>query len=92
MNIVVVHDVGVDVYRTWRDVEKNHSLKKDDFTKVGSDYICTLTGESYEVSKDVKLLERVASERVFAKQNIGFTDWCAIGAFIMSVLIYFRLG
>ncbi|MBY6272394.1 MAG: hypothetical protein CW346_09315 [Bacillaceae bacterium] len=93
MNIVVIHDVGVDVYRTWREVEKNHgSLKKEDFTKVGTDYVCNLTGESYEITKDVKLLERVASERVFAKQSMGFTDWCSIGAFVMAVLIYFQLG
>jgi hypothetical protein len=92
MNIVVVHDQGVDVYRTWREVEKYHALRKDDFTKVGTDYICSLTGESYEISKDVKLLERVASERVFAKQGMSFNDWCVIGGFIMSILIYFQLS
>jgi hypothetical protein len=92
LNIVVVHDVGVDVYRTWREVEKNHALKKDDFTKVGTDYIVYLTNESYEVSKDVKLLERVASERVFAKQSMSFTDWATIGSFVLILLTYFKLG
>lgn len=87
-----MHDQGVDVYHTWRDVGKNHALQKEDFTKVGTDYICTLTGESYEISKDVKLLERVAAESVFSRRSLSLSDWCSIGAFVLAFLLYFRLG
>jgi hypothetical protein len=92
VNIVVVHDVGVDVYKSWGEMKKNHSLKKEDFTKVGSDYIVYLTNESYEVSKDVKLLERVAAESVFSRQSLSLSDWCSIGAFVLAFLIYFQIS
>lgn len=93
MNIVVIHDIGVDVYKTWREMQKSHgSLKKEDFTKVGADYVCNLTGESYEVTKDVKLLERVAAESVFSRQSFSLSDWCSIGAFVLAFLIYFQIS
>jgi hypothetical protein len=92
MNIVVIHDTGVDVYKSWREVEKWHSFKKEDFTKVGTDYVLNVNGESYEISKDIKLLERVASERVFAKQSMSLTDWAAIGSFFLILMTYFKLG
>lgn len=92
MNIVVIHDLGVDVYKSWRDVQKNTSFKKEDFTKVGTDYVLKVDNESYEIAKDIKLLERVASERVFAKQSLSFTDWATIGSFVLILLTYFKLG
>jgi hypothetical protein len=73
MNIVViVEDTMVEVYKKWSDVQKAHTLKKDDFVKHGNDYIVHFDKESYSVSRDIKLLEAVASERVFGKPKI---DW-----------------
>lgn len=74
MNIVVVvEDVAVKVYKKWSDVKKNHGdLSKDDFVKVGEDYLLVMDKESYRISRDITLLESVASERVFGKKSI---DW-----------------
>jgi hypothetical protein len=91
MNIVVVTDTGVDVHKKWSDVKNNHALKKDDFTVLGTDYICYLDEQSYEISKDVKLIERVASEKVFAKSKMSAPDIFAILAGIMSVIIFMQL-
>lgn len=74
MNIVVVvDDVAVFCYKKWADVKKNHGdLRKEDFVKVGEDYLLVMDKESYRISRDITLLESVASEQVFGKKSI---DW-----------------
>lgn len=84
MNIVVVvDDVAVKVYKKWSDVKKNHGdLRKEDFVKVGEDYLLVMDKESYRISRDITLLESVASERVFGKKSI---DWAT--AFVTSIMV-----
>ena len=91
MNIVIVNDTGVDVFKKWSDVKKYTSFTKEDFTPVGADFFLTIDNESYEISKDIKLLERVASERVFAKQKMSGVDYFAVLSGVMTILIYFSL-
>lgn len=86
MNIIVINDQGVDVFKRWSEVKKDLNMTKEDFTEVGIDYVCNLTGDSYEVAKDIKLLERVASERVFAKSKMETTDWMVLGTFILLII------
>ncbi|PJO40622.1 hypothetical protein [Lysinibacillus xylanilyticus] len=76
MNIVVVNDgIGVNVYKKWSEVERHHGqINKDDFVKEGEDYILIFDRESYQVTKDVKLLESIAVEKVFGKKKIDFTS------------------
>lgn len=77
MNIVViVDDVMVEVYKKWSDVEKHHALTKDDFVKHGSDYIVHFDKEAYSVSRDIKLLEAVASKQVFGKPKVDWLTAC----------------
>lgn len=91
MNIVLITDeAGIEVYKTWSELKKDTSFKKDDFAQVGTDYILNCTQDTFEISKDIRTLERVASERVFAKNKMTGIDMAAIGAFIMTVLIYFK--
>jgi hypothetical protein len=92
VNIVVITDMGIDTYKKWNDMKKNHSLNKEDFVQYGTDFIAQMDQESYEVSKDIKLLERVASEKVFQKSKMDMTDIFSILAGVMSVLIYFSLS
>lgn len=90
MNIVVVTDIGVDVYKKWTDVKKYSGFNKEDFTPVGKDFVVNVNAETYEVSKDIRLLERVASEKVFTKNKMEMSDWMMVGTFIMSLLIYMK--
>lgn len=91
MNIVLINDeVGVEVYKSWSEVKKYTSFKKEDFAKLGTDYVLNCNNETYEIAKDIKTLERVASERVFAKSKMTGADMAAFGAFIMTVLIFFQ--
>jgi hypothetical protein len=91
MNIVLINDeIGVEVFKSWSEMKKYTSFDKADFTKLGVDYILNCNNETYEISKDIKVLERVASERVFTKNKMSGSDLCAVGAFIMSILIYFH--
>lgn len=77
MNIVViVEDIGVDTYKKWSSVKTEHpTLTKDDFVQEGEDFICMMDKKSYMVSKDVSLLENLATEKVFGKKE---TDWKTI--------------
>lgn len=85
-NIVVVSDTGVEVYKKWSDVKKDLNMEKEEFAEVGIDYICNLTGDSYEVAKDIALLERVASERVFAKSKMNNTDYMIAGTLLLVII------
>lgn len=90
--IVVVNDsIGIDVYDKWSHVEKNHSLTKADFVKEGDDFLCILDKESYLVSKDIKLLESLATERVFGKKKV---DWTTVIAVIITnfIVLTFFIG
>ena len=86
MNIVVVTDgIGVDIFKKWSDVEKHFpTMTKDDFVKEGDDFICRMDKESYTISKDIKLLETVAVEKVFGKQKV---DWMTVWAVAFVVLL-----
>lgn len=77
MNIVVVvDDIMIENYKKWSDVKKVHpALTKEDFVQHGTDYVTMLDKESYMISKDIKLLETVATERVFGKKQ---TDWATV--------------
>lgn len=77
MNIVVVvDDMLVETYKKWSDVKKSHpQLTKEDFVQHGNDFVTMLDKQSYMISKDIKLLETVASERVFGKKQI---DWATV--------------
>jgi hypothetical protein len=91
MNIVLINDeIGVEVYKNWAEVKKYSSFKKEDFTQLGADYVLNCNQETYEISKDIKMIERVASERVFAKNKMSGIDMAVLGCFLMCILIYLK--
>lgn len=90
MNIVVVTDYGVDVYKKWGDVEKSHSLKKEDFVPYNKDYVAYLDKEAHQVSKDIKLIEQVATAKIFPKPKMSFSELMSVGSF--GILIVMLLG
>lgn len=84
MNVVVVTDTGVDTYKKWSDVDKNHAMTKEDFVRYGNDYVAYMDNESHQVSKDIKLLESVASKQIFGKPKV---DVLTVFAVIVTNLI-----
>jgi hypothetical protein len=90
MNIVLINDTGVEVYKSWHHVHKETSFKKIDFAPVGTDFVLNCNNETYEISRDIKTLERVASDRVFAKSKMSGIDLLVVLAAVMSILIYFK--
>lgn len=87
MNIVVIRDgEGVDIYKKWKEVERDYpTLNKDsDFVKEGDDYVSIIDKESYRIVKDIKLLESIATEKVFGKKEI---DWLSVGATAVTVFV-----
>lgn len=86
MNIVVVvDDVMIESYKKWSDVKKSHpTLTKEDFVQHGTDFINVMDNQSYLISKDIKLLETVATERVFGKKQI---DWATVLMTAITTLI-----
>lgn len=84
MKIIIIDDViGASIYKNWKSMKKVHSFEKEDFTEVSGDYILNTTGDSFEISKDIKLLERVASDKVFAKQKMSGVDMMTLGTFLL---------
>lgn len=93
MKIVIVDEMtGIHVYDSWMKLKKDHSFKKDEFTQLHGDYILNTTGDTFEISKDIKTLERVASERVFSKKSLSGIDILLIITFIFSILTYFGMN
>lgn len=91
MNIVVINDEGVEVFKTFREVQKYTSFEKSEFAKIGNDYVLNVTGESYEISKDIKLLERVAAQKVFGKKPLDTTALFSLITMILALLVYMKL-
>lgn len=90
MNIVLINDEGVETFKSWSQVKKYSSFDKEDFTQVGKDFVLNCNNETYEVSKDIKLLERVASERVFTKTGLDMSAVAIWITVLMTLLIYMK--
>lgn len=90
MNIVVIHDAGVEHFKTWAQVKKATSHDKSEFTRIGVDYVLNMTGDTYEISKDIKMIERVASQKVFAKDKFDTANWFQLITLVLAILIYAR--
>jgi hypothetical protein len=88
MNIVVLHDNGIEHYKSWSEVKKYTSFKKNDFAQLGTDYVLNSTGDTFEISKDIKLLETVASQKVFSKDKFDTTNWLQV---IILVMLLFMM-
>lgn len=88
MNIVVVSETNIEVYRSWHEMKKHTSFEKKDFTPLGTDYILNCTNETYEIVKDMKTLERVASQKVFSKDRFDATNWMQVFCLILLLLLY----
>lgn len=90
MNIVVVTDYGVDVYKKWADVKRTHDVKKEDFVRYDKDFILYFDKEAHQVSKDIKLIEQVATAKIFPKPKMTTTEMMSIGSF--GILLMMLLG
>lgn len=88
MNLIVVTDTGVDAYKKWSDVRKNHSMEKSDFVQYGNDYVAYMDEDSHRVSKDIKLLESYASVQIFGKPKL---DTYTVAAVTIVNVIMFSL-
>lgn len=78
MNIVVVTELGVDTYKKWSEVQKHHKIEKSEFVKYADDYVAYMDQESHRVSKDIKLLESVASNQIFGKPKLDTLTVAAV--------------
>lgn len=88
MNIVVVSDYGVDVYKKWADLSKAHNLTKEDFVPYNKDYIAYFDKEAHQVSKDIKLIEQVATAKIFPKPKMSTAElltFCNFGILVMML-------
>lgn len=88
MNIVLVTDeVGIEVFKSWNQVRKYTSFKKEDFTPMGKDFILNTTNDSFEIAKDIKLLEHVAAKKMFTKNKMDFSDLVGLVTLFMVFVV-----
>ena len=90
MNIVVIDDSGVSTFKTWHKAVSATGLKKEEFTQVGQDYVATLTGDSYEIQKDIRLLENVAAQKMFTKNKLELPDIAGLVTLFMVFLLFVK--
>jgi hypothetical protein len=88
LNIVIIADHGVEVFKTWREVKQYTTFKKEDFAQIGPDYVLNCTGETWEVVQDVKMLERVAAQKVFSKDKFDVGNWLQVFVIIFLFFVY----
>lgn len=84
--IYVITDTTVKTYKSMKRLTDEVSLEKHELTPIGKDYVVNMTDSSFEVAKDIKLLETVASKKVFSKEKMDFTNWLQI---ITILVVYF---
>lgn len=90
MNIVIIDDMtGIHVYKAWRDLKKVHTFEKNEFAKIGNDYVLNTTGDTFEISKDIKMLEHAASRQVFKKHGLDSKMVITVVMFVLVILTYF---
>lgn len=88
MYVTITEEDGIEVYKTWTEVKKHTSFKKEDFTPVGKDFVLNTTQDTYEIVKDIKLLENVAAQKMFTKNKMDFIDLITI---INTLLVFMIL-
>ncbi len=87
MNIVIVSDYGVDVFKKWSDAFKVHNVTKEDFVRYEKDYILYFDKEAHQVSKDIKLIEQVATAKIFPKPKMTMPEMMSIGSFFILIML-----
>lgn len=87
MTYYVITDLGVQSYRSLNQLKKEISIDKEEFVQLGTDYVMYMTDHSFEVTKDVRLLERVASKKVFTKDKMDLTNMLQILTLIVVYLV-----
>lgn len=93
MNIVVITEMqGIDVFNSWREMQKHYNFTKEDFEQVEKDFILKTDIQTAEIYKDLKILERAAAESVFKKQKMSGFELLSVATFAFSLFIYFKLG
>ena len=74
MKICVITDAGIDVYKSWSAVKAATGLEKNDFTNIGGDFVIQMNDETFNIVKDIKLLENVAAQKMFTKNKLTLPD------------------
>lgn len=86
--IYVITDTEVKKYTSFGKLRSDLSLEKSDFTPVGKDFVVYMTDNSFEIAKDIKLLETVASKKVFSKDKLDITNWLQL----ITILLVYLMG
>lgn len=86
--IYVITDTEVKKYTSFGKLRSDLSLEKSDLTPVGKDFVVYMTDNSFEIAKDIKLLETVASKKVFSKDKLDITNWLQL----ITILLVYLMG
>lgn len=92
MKYYVITESGVHTYNSMLAVKKEVSLEGKDFVELGNDRVLYMTDHSFEVVKDIRLLETVASKKVFSKDALDTQGWISIITLVFMLLLYTKGG
>lgn len=85
--IYVITETAVKQYRSIKRMQTDVSVQEHELTKIGKDYVINMTDDSFEIAKDIKLLETVASKKVFTKETMDLTNWLQIITIIVVIFL-----
>lgn len=86
MRVYVITETAVKTYNSWNKLQKELSIEKTEATPIGKDFVINMTDQSFDIAKDIKLLETVASKKVFSKDKFDITNWLQV---ITIIVVYF---
>lgn len=86
MKCYVITETGVHVYSSVAKMKQEVNIEKDEMQKIGGDLVCNMTDHSFEITKDIKLLESVASKKVFSKDKFDATNWMIVIVILLQVV------
>jgi hypothetical protein len=83
----VITESGVEIYNSMSALKKDAKIESHEMTKVGADLVVNMTDQSFEIAKDIKLLEAVASKKVFSKDKFDTTNWLILCSILITYLM-----
>lgn len=88
--VYIITESGVNVYNSLTKMNREISLDKHELTEVGSDLVCNMTDMSYQISKDIRLLETVATRKIFSKDKFDTSNWLQAFSIVLLIILLFH--
>lgn len=87
MKYFIITDTGVRVFNSYNRLTNEIDVSKAELTQVGTDYVGNMTDQSFDISRDIKMLENVASRNVFKTESV---NWNIVLTVVVIIILLIK--